>query len=148
VPRLSASSRRDDTRVRFFSTDGATVVEVSSDFGIDQAVLTRLCVRWPSPLFVRLHLRGLESFKAGNDDLAVEWSVAAENDTACRVTLWKDGQELPISHESPYYTLARCNGVGGDAPPTQPYFEVPLPRALFQANPERIRIQWIDYYRN
>ena len=27
------------------------------------------------------------------------------------------------------------------------YFELPLPRALFEGNPKSITVSWIDYYR-
>jgi hypothetical protein len=28
------------------------------------------------------------------------------------------------------------------------YFEMTLPRALFESNPKSIRLNWIDFYRN
>ena len=43
-----------------------TVFIVKSPFGISQAVIERTDENWPDAVVLRLHLQGLESFKASN----------------------------------------------------------------------------------
>jgi hypothetical protein len=75
--------------------------------------------------------------------LVSEWSAT------CRI---KDGKEdAPPDEKSPLWTDIRI--VGGDGKPVRElplkdgYFEVALPRALFEGNPKAITLSWIDFYR-
>jgi hypothetical protein len=142
-----ATVRRADSRIRFIIEDAVTVIEVTSSFGIDKATVTRQEKQWPAAIVVRLHLRGLESFKASRNEVAVEWSVSSTAENANRVTLWQDGRELAIQRGSPYYTAARVVGEG-NIPLKHGYFEIPLPAKLLEDNPQQITLQWIDFYRN
>jgi hypothetical protein len=70
-----------------------------------------------------------------------------------KVRLWKDGKEdSPLGEKSPLWMDVRI--VGGDGKPARElplkggYFEVALPRALFEGNPKSVTLTWIDYYRN
>ena len=65
--KLDAKTRRETSKVTFKETEGATLIDVTSPFGIDHAVITRGNHRWPANLTVRLHLKGLESFKVAAD---------------------------------------------------------------------------------
>jgi hypothetical protein len=137
-----ATPRRADSRIRFESEGDTTIIDVVSKFGIDQATIQRLDAQWPKTMLVRLHLRGLESFKAGRDDITIAWSASAEG-AAPRVALHQGGKETDLSKDSPYYTKARVVGDGKAR-----CFEVPLPAKLFEGNPSEITLHWIDFYRN
>ena len=102
---------------------------------------------WPKSILVRLHLSGLESFKAGNRDVAVEWSVSSTGKNAKRVSLRKGRDELALDEKSPYHTTVRIVGGNGKIPLKEGHFEVPLPAKLFERNPEEITLRWIDFYR-
>ena len=144
TPKLEASTRKDTSRIRIEQSGGKTVLDITSKTGIDLATITRKSRKWPETILVRLHLHGLESFKAESGKLAVEWSVSSTGKKATRVTLWKGSKETPIDQTSPYFSMqkraADKDGEGG-------YIEVPLPVKLFEGNPEKITLRWIDFYR-
>jgi len=72
---LEAKVGRDGSQVRFSHEDDTTIIDITSEFGIDEATIRRKSDKWPKAIQVRLHLSGLESFKAGGDDVAVEWPL-------------------------------------------------------------------------
>ena len=145
---LEATVGRGDSRIRFSSNDDGLICDLSSGFGIDKAMIKRLGDDWPKAIVVRLHLSGLESFKAANEDITVEWSVSSTGNNASRVVLHKGQEEIMLDAKSPYYTQARIVGGNGTIPLKDGYFEVPLPAKLFEKNPPEIKLQWIDFFRN
>jgi hypothetical protein len=67
--------------------------------------------------------------------------------------VWKDGKEdAPLDEKSPLWTDIRI--VGGDGEPAKElplkdgFFEMALPKALFEGNPKSITLNRIDFYRN
>lgn len=147
-PGFHATVGRTNSRVRFIVEDGKTIFDVASEFGIDKATIKRLTDDWPMTILVRLHLRGLESFKVGNEELAVEWSVSSTGENAKRVSLLEGQDERALDDESPYHTDVRIVGGSGKIPLKDGYFEVPLPAKLVEGNPQEITLRWIDFYRN
>ena len=146
--RLTATVGRTDTRVRFLSEPQNDDRRHRSGFGIDTATIKRGSNNWPESIVVRLHLKGLESFKAMAGETAVEWSVSSTGSHAKRVSLRKGGDESALDETSPYYSEIRIAGGNGKIPLQDGYFEVPLPAKLLEGNPEEITLRWIDFYRN
>jgi hypothetical protein len=144
---LVAQVGRGTSRVSFSLEDGDTVVDITSEFGIDTATITRKSASWPKSIVVRLHLAGLESFKARGKRATVEWSVSSTGDHSTRTSLWKGRDESAMPANSPYRTDVRIVGGDGKIPLRGGYFQVPLPAKLFEDNPDRITLQWIDFYR-
>ena len=69
-----------------------------------------------------------------------------------KVRLWKDGKEdSPLDSKHPYWMEIRMVGKDGKPVKTIPlkdgYFEMQLPKALFEDNPKSITLNWIDFYR-
>ena len=100
-------------------------------------------------MILRLHLKGLEHFKVTNGKVTLE---AAGSGHDGKVRLWKDGKEdSPLDAKSPYWTEIRMFGDDGKPTTSIPlkdgYFEIQLPKALFEDNPKSITINWIDFYR-
>ena len=64
----------------------------------------------------------------------------------------RQGGRSPGREKTPFWTDIRI--VGGDGkpakelPPKDGYFEVALPKAFFEGNPQSITLNWIDFYRN
>src|SRR6187401_3070755 len=77
---LTATTRRADSQVRFFTEKKTVVMDVQSKFGIDHAVVKRSRDQWPEPFVVRLHLQGLESFKVTAGEDTVGWSADVMSD--------------------------------------------------------------------
>ncbi len=69
-----------------------------------------------------------------------------------RIRLWKDGQEdSPLDAKNPYWINVRLVADNGnpanEIPLKEGYFELTLPKSLFEDNPT-ITVSWIDFYRN
>jgi hypothetical protein len=119
--------------------------------GISQAVIERQD-DWPKAIVLRLHLKGLESFRVANGKVRLDAAVSIQEGKP-KVRLWKDGKEdAPLDDKSPFWTDIRI--VGGDGKPAKAlplkdgFFEGTLPRALFEGDPKTITVAWIDFYRN
>jgi hypothetical protein len=128
------------------------IVAIRSPFGISEAKIERLEETWPDTVVIRLHLRGLETFKVSNGKVAINASVSSSAEKQS-TRLWKDNEEdSQLDAKSPYWTEIRM--IGADGKPTKAipikdgYFEVQLPKALLEGNPRSITVNWIDFYRN
>ena len=141
-----------DDSVEVRADKGETVFAVKSPIGISQAVIERREDTWPKAVVLRLHLKGLEGFRASNGKLTVDAAVSIQEGKT-KARQWKDGKEdAPLDEKSPLWLDVRI--VGGDGKPARElplkggYFEMALPRALFEGNPKSVTLAWIDFYRN
>lgn len=139
---------REDSHIQLLAEGDTTIIDITSEFGIDRATVKQKSDKWPKSIQVRLHLSGLESFKAGSDNVAVEWSVASTGDHATRASLVSGKRVAEIGQDSPYFAEVRLVGGNGKSPLKDGYFEVTLPAKLFEGNPEELKLRWIDFYRN
>ena len=147
-PGLRATGGRPDSRIRISGTAVRKVVTITSNTGIGSATLTRASEPWPETMLVRLHLRGLESFRVSANELVVEWAVSSTRKKECTVSLRKDGIETALGKDSPFFAEVRVAGGGGKIPLEEGHFEIALPEKLFEANPDHITMKWIDFYRD
>src|SRR5262245_11086484 len=138
----TGGGRSDKDKTRFI---------IKSPFGISQAVIERQGEKWPDAVALRLHLKGLESFRASNGKATLDAAVGIQEGKV-KLRLWKDGKEdAPLDEKSPLWTAIRI--LGGDGKPAKElplkdgYFEVALPRAFFEDSPKAITLNWIDFYR-
>ena len=145
------TTERQDDRVEVKAEKDRAVFAVKSPFGISEAVIERQDDTWPKAVVLRLHLKGLESFRASNGKVRLDAAVSIQEGKT-KLRLWKDGKEdAPLDEKSPLWTDIRI--VGGDGKPAKElplkegYFEVALPRAFFEGNPKSITLNWIDFYR-
>jgi hypothetical protein len=150
--KFKITTRRKDDSVEVRADKDKTVFAVKSPFGISQAVIERVEDEWPKSVVLRLHLKGLESFRASNGKVTLDAAVSIEEGKQ-KVRVWKDGKEkAPLDEKSTLWLDVRI--VGGDGKPAKElplkdgYFEVALPRAFFEGNPKAITVNWIDFYRN
>jgi hypothetical protein len=149
---FKVTTQRADDRADVKAGKDKVIVSVQSPFGISQAVIERAGEKWSDAVVLRLNLKGLENFKVTNGTVKLEGSVSLQ-DGKPLVRLWKDGKEdAPLDAKSPYWIEVRI--VGGDGQPAKElplkggYFELPLPKAMFEGNPKSITVNWIDFYRN
>ena len=152
TPPFKITTKRDNDRVNVKSEKGKVVFSVHSPFGISNAVIERTGEKWPDAVVLRLHLKGLENFKVTTDKVKLEGSASVQEGKPL-MRLWKDGKEdSPLDAKSPYWMEIRM--IGGDGKPAKAiplkdgYFEMQLPKAIFEGNPKSITVNWIDFYRN
>ena len=150
--RFKVTTKRQDDRVEVKAEKDKAVFAVKSPSGISQAVIERQEDAWPKAVVLRLHLKGLSSFRASNGKVRLDAAVSIDEGKA-KVRQWQDGKEgAPLDEKSPLWMDVRI--VGGDGKPAAKiplkngYFEMALPKALFEGNPKSITLNWIDFYRN
>lgn len=146
------TTKRDNDEVEIKVEKSKAIVSIQSPFGISQAKIERLEKKWPDAVVLRLHLKGLEKFKVSNGKDTLNASVSSSVDKH-DVRLWKDSEEdSTLDAHSPYWMELRMIGADGKPPKAIPlkdgYFEVQLPKVLFEVNPNSITVNWIDFYRN
>ena len=131
--------------------EGAAVFEVECPKGIGAADITLKSGAWPDSLLIRLHLRGLESFKVSDGTTTVGASVSSHGDHAVRVYRGQGNAEKGIKKGSPFWTEIRAFGAGGKpvgkVPLNHGYFEVTVPKAFLNSQTKTIKLEWIDFYR-
>jgi hypothetical protein len=150
-PRFKITTRRKDDSVEVRADKDKTLFSVKSPSGIGQAVIERQEDAWPGTVVLRLHLKGLSSFRASNGKVRVDAAVSMEEGKT-QVRMWKDGKEdAPLEEKSPLWTDIRIVGDDGkpakELPLKDGYFKVALPRAFFGGNPKSVTVNWIDFYR-
>ena len=150
-PTFKITTKRDTDKVEVKVEKDKTVFSIHSPFGISQAVIERMDEKWPDGVVLRLHLKGLENFRASNGKVTLDAAVSSSDDRQ-RVRLWKDGKEdLPLDSKSLYWMAIRMVGSDGkpakDIPLKDGFFEMQLPKAFFEDNPMSITVNWIDFYR-
>jgi hypothetical protein len=148
--KFKVTTKKVDDTIEVRAEKHGTIFSVKSPFGIGQAVIERNEEKWPDAVTLRLHLKGLENFRASNGKIILDAAVSSQNGS---VRLWKDGDEnAPLNAKSPLWMEIRM--VGGDGKATKEiplkagYFEMRLPKAFFEGNPKSITLNWIDFYRN
>jgi hypothetical protein len=150
--KFKITMKQKDDSVEVAAEKDKAVFAVKSPFGISQAVIERLEDTWPKAVVLRLHLKGLERFRASNGKITLDAAVSSQEGMV-KVRLWKDGKEdAPLDDKSPFWAVIRMVGNDGkpgkEIPLQDGYFEVTMPRAFFEGNPKSITLNWIDFYRN
>jgi hypothetical protein len=148
--RFKVTTKTKDDAVEVRAGKDRAVFAVKSPFGISLAVIERTGDRWPKAVVLRLHLKGLESFRASNGKVTLHAAAGVRGGRPA-VRLWKDGKEdAPLGETGPFWADVRI--VGGDGRPARElplrggYFEVALPGAFFEGNPRSITLNGIDFY--
>ena len=151
TPTFKITTKRGTDTVEVKVEKDQTVFSIHSPFGISHAVIERTQEEWPEGLVLRLHLKGLENFRASNGKVTLDAAVSSSDDRQ-RVRLWKDGKEdSPLDSKSPHWMVIRMVGNDGKSAKNIPlkdgFFEMRLPKVFFEANPKSITLNWIDFYR-
>lgn len=149
--RFKITTKKKDDTVQVRPEKDKTVFIVQCPSGIGQAVIERQEKTWPKLVVLRLHLKGLSSFRASNGRVRLDAAVSIQEGKV-KVRLWKDGKEdALLGEKSPFWTDIRI--VGDDGKPAKAiplkngYFEVALPRVFSEEQPRSITLNWIDFYR-
>jgi hypothetical protein len=148
TPQVKVSTRKKDDTVDVKTEKGRTILEIHSPAGISSGVIERRDEKWPEKMVVRLHLNGLESFRASNGKVVLDAAVS----NTLEIRQWKDGKEGDkLDAKSPLWTdIQPTDGQGKPAkqlPLKDGYFEITLPKALLEGNPKSITLNWVDFFR-
>ncbi len=127
------------------------VVAIHSSRGIGRATIERRDESWPAQIVIQLHVSGLENWRVSNGTDTLHASVSSHPATP-RIRSWKNDQEdVLLNKQSRYWMPIKRRDSQGkqtkEIPSKQGYFEIQLPKALFEGNPPEVSLHWIDFYR-
>ncbi len=150
-PPFRITTKRDDDKVEVKVENDNAKVSIHSPFGISQAAIERRGENWPDSVTLRLHLKGLEKLKVTNGETTLKAAVSSHGGKQ-PVRLWMDDREESLLDvKSPFWMTVRMVGEDGKPTGTIPlvngYFEMRLPKGLFEGNPKSLAVNWIDFYR-
>ena len=144
---VAVEASKSATHITLTEIGQRVVVDIASSSGIGHATLRRRAAEWPAEIRVRLRLAGLEAFKAGNQTVETQWSVASHSDRRTTVSLRTANGESVIPPESPYWAPVKIAGEYWPESERPEYFEIALPAKLFDENPREITLSWVDFFR-
>jgi hypothetical protein len=150
-PAFTVKTKRDDDRVTAKVEKGVTVIDVRSPFGIGGATVERTGEVWPEAVTLRLHLSGLESFRATCGKATLHGAVQGfRNPQPIKLTV-EGKKDPPQGPDDPNSLRFRAVGKDGKSTEELPlkdgYFEMRLPKAFFDGNPTSFKLEWVDWVR-
>jgi len=143
--RVSGTGKSADDRVRVRVEQDQQIVTIESPRGISEVILQRLDDHWPAHVIIRLQLRGLEELTIEGGGLVVK-GVVSETGATPRLRQWIPPDEsVVLTANDPLWLDLKGPPVG--LVPPIPGFEWVLPWGFQRANPERIRVAFVDFFR-
>jgi hypothetical protein len=128
------------------STKEKLVTEISSLRGIGRGAIAAPGDSWPDEVILQLHLRGLESLSVEAD--GVIWEVNVSSSPKFTVTSrYTNADQASVTEEPIVYVMPDKQSVSTIPLPEGQFFEIVLPRKLFDSNPAEIKLAWVDFYR-
>lgn len=128
------------------SSESKLVTEIRCERGIGRGVIARPGAVWPEQVIVQLHVRGLEAFTVAADEMDWELNVSSSHEHKITSRLAdrevvSEGMDLVVYVMPGKQPLSKIPLAEGQ------FFEITLPRELFEASPAEITLSWIDFYR-
>lgn len=138
-------TQKPEDRVTVTLEKDTAIFDVSSQSGIGGATITTTSGKWPTTVILRLHLSGLESFAISSGKIKLTGSVLSHSGNTKRLYLTEDGKERESGTEIEILDAAGKPIKG--LPDKGGYFEIRLPKVLFESQPKSLDLGWIDFYR-
>ena len=100
-------------------------------------------------VLVRLHLTGLESFKASNGKVTLHVSVSSTGENETRVWISSDGrEESTVTRTSLFWTTCEDRrGRKEDSAQERTLWAATCPRRYSRMSPKSLTLSWVDFYR-
>ena len=147
---LEAVNVREGTKATIIATEAQTTIDIRCERGIGSCELARTTDKWPTNIVLNLRLRGLESLQVAHGNSALEWSVrsSAPHESTCS---YRSGKRVTtLGPTDSLYSAVQLVGNKDNAAagiPLEGYFAVTIPGKFLEGNPERLKVQWVDFYR-
>jgi hypothetical protein len=129
---------KGDPRVAFNAMTNTLTVDITSPTGIGSTRIEKTTGQWPPKIVMRLHVKGLESFKFRYADTIIDVNVSSHGDQTVTETYQQGGQTSTLSAGDPYW-IAVTRGPD--------YFDLEAPANFFKGGENKFTIEWIDFYR-
>jgi len=144
-PVIEVDVRKDGDVVETAVVGDAIIFDIYSQIGIGDAVIKRSRGEWPETILFRVYLTGLEEFKFAYGDTVVTTSVSSTDDYMVLTSTSQNGEERPVSKDSPYYMPVRNEAESSSL--EEGYFEIKAPADFFAGEYDSFAISWVDFYR-
>jgi hypothetical protein len=129
---------KGDPRVTFNAMTDTLAIDTTSPTGIGSTRIEKTSGEWPPQIVMRLHVKGLESFKFRYADTIIDVNVSSHGDQTVTETYQQGGQMGTLSAgDSHWIAVTR----GPD------YFDLEAPASFFKSGENKFTIEWIDFYR-
>ncbi len=139
-------------RVKITPEKTGVIVDIFSESGIGRATLEPPDGQWPTGMVLRLHLRGLESFRLEAGPWGCEVSVMSYPPYKTRLRVHGPDPMPRLDPKSPFWMVVKMRGAEGKPaskiPLERGYFELALPPAFLAKAPQKLEMHWIDFYRD
>lgn len=129
---------KGDPRITFSTTGDTLLIDITSPTGIGSTEIEKTSGQWPGQIVMRLHVKGLESFKFQYGSTGIDLSVSSHGDNAVHEGYEQSGKMGTVSASDPYW-IAVTPGEG--------YFDLEAPTDFLKSGENKFTIEWIDFYR-
>lgn len=133
-PTFRYTPLKGDPKIVFTASNELLLIDITSPTGIGSVTIEKASGQWPPKIVMRLHVKGLESFKFKYGAKTVEVSVSA---TQTREMLVQEGQISAIGPGDAWANVTRNAG----------YFDIEAPADFLTSGENKFTIEWIDFYR-
>ncbi len=133
-PTFRYTPLKGDPRIVFTTSNEMVLIDITSPTGIGSVMIAKASGQWPPKIVMRLHVKGLESFKFKHGAQTVEVSVS----TQTREMLVQEGQISALSPGDAHWMNVTSNSG---------YFDLEAPAAFMQSEESKFTIEWINFYR-
>jgi hypothetical protein len=124
--------------VTFSATNDILSIDITSPTGIGSTAIEKTDGKWPSKIVMRMHVKGLESFKFHYADTSIEVSASSHGASTVSETYEQAGLRGTLKFGDPSWIKVTW-GEG--------YFDVKASAAFLKSGADKFTIEWIDYYR-
>lgn len=139
--------QKPDDQVRVKIEEDAATFDVISPSGIGGAKITATNGNWPKTVVLRFRLRGLEWFSVANGKGKLTGSILSHSGNAKLLHLTEEGKADNREPGTEVKVLDAAGKPVTGLPKKGGYFEITVPKALLEGNPNSLELGWIDFYR-
>lgn len=136
-----------DGDVSFEGDSKKAVIHIRSKSGIGGATLERGEDPWPRTVVIRLHLKGLESFRLQAGGNTTEWSISSTGKPTSHQSVIDDQGERNVPVDSERYREVKLVSKRKKIPLRDGFFELQLEGAHLPEMLDELKLEWIDFYR-
>lgn len=145
APEFRVDLLKTGDAVEITSTRNSAIIAITSRSGIGGGAIIRTGEKWPARITIRLNLTNLESFEMENGIIGFNTSLKSPK----QVPYWRVGPnkepvEPPVKSpaKSPDGTLDVAMAGTGKI------VKILVPKEILEGNPQEIRFEWIDEFRD
>ncbi|MDO9263174.1 MAG: hypothetical protein Q7U02_04350 [Desulfosalsimonadaceae bacterium] len=137
APEFRVDLRKTGDAVEITSTRSSAIIAITSKTGIGGAAMIRTGEKWPARITIRLNLTNLESFEMENGVIYFNTSLKSPK----QVPYWRVSPKKEPA-KSPAGTLDISMASNGKI------VKILVPKEMLEGNPQEIRFEWIDEFRD